>query len=251
MQNLYEIHRLQKLAGILTENNKIIYEEKSEKDVENALSSVTDSLMASIKDIPKDSLEKTKSTKKEKQPINEEAVSLVISGILAAPKLLEWIGKAVGWISKKLGGKTTGKNWEKAGKKLEKTYLKIIITLLKWTGFLKDYWTDEVYEKGKTLPTRVKNDQKLLVTAKTIYAVILGVAGLSAGYGAVHSASVGHAAIAGLETGLFGVKIKDIHHIHDKLKGQLGDLEADTHRRELKPGEKVTADDQDKFGYGK
>jgi hypothetical protein len=138
--------------------------------------------------------------KKEDQ-LDESVGSLVASGLLAAPKLIEWLGKAVSFIAKKFTGKSeseAGKGIEKFGKKWEGLYVGIIEQAIKLTGFLQDQWQTK---DGKT------DKEKLHLIAKVIYAIVLGVALVSAVKGILNPHSV---VMASLEAVLGSVKAVEI-----------------------------------------
>ena len=148
----------------------------------------------------------------EKEVLNEAVASLVIGGLLAAPKLMEWLGKAIKFIGKKLLGKDETKiaDWiiEK-GHKWEKLYIKAIIAAVKFTGFAKQVWQKE---DGSV------DEQKLVLTAKVLFAVILAVAGGVAIKGVL---SANSAIIQALESTFAGVKATEIAGIVGKVKAQI------------------------------
>jgi len=150
----------------------------------------------------------------EEEAVLNEAVdpAFVISGLLAAPKLLEWIGAAIKGIAKKFGkNETKIANWIiKKGRKWEKLYLKAIIAAVKFTGFAKGQWKRKDGDIDR---------QKLVTTAKIIYLVIIvTAASLSVGkILKVHSA-----VIMALDSLFVGVKVSEIlhniHHITDEMR---------------------------------
>jgi len=148
----------------------------------------------------------------EKEVLNEAVASLVIGGLLAAPKLIEWLGKAIKFIGKELLGKDENKiaDWiiEK-GHKWEKLYIKAIIAAVKFTGFAKQLWKKE---DGSI------DNQKLVLTAKVLFAVILAVAGGVAVKGVL---SANSAIIQALESTFAGVKASEIVGIIGKVKSQI------------------------------
>jgi len=148
----------------------------------------------------------------EKEVLNEAIASLVIGGLLAAPKLIEWLGKAIKFIGKKLLGKDENKiaDWIiKNGHKWEKLYIKAIVAAVKFTGFAKQIWQKE---DGSI------DEQKLVVTAKVLFAVILAVAGGIALKGVL---SANSAIIQALESTFAGVKASEIVGIIGKVKSQI------------------------------
>jgi len=148
----------------------------------------------------------------EKEVLNEAVASLVIGGLLAAPKLMEWLGKAIKYIGKKLLGKDENEiaDWIiKRGRQWEKLYIKSIIAAVKLTGFAKQIWKKE---DGSI------DDQKLVLTAKVLFAVILAVAGGVAVKGVL---SANSAIIQALESTFAGVKASEILSIIGKVKSQI------------------------------
>lgn len=148
----------------------------------------------------------------EKEVVNEAIGSLVIGGLLAAPKLIEWLGKGIKFIAKKITGKDESKIAEwiiEKGHNWEKLYIKAIITAVKLTGFAKQVWKKE---DGSI------DEQKLVIVAKVLFAVILAVAGGMAIKGVL---STNSAIIQALETTFAGVKASEIATIASKVKGQI------------------------------
>lgn len=148
----------------------------------------------------------------EKEVLKEAVSSLVIGGLLAAPKLIEWLGKAIKFIGKKLAGKDENKIAEwiiNFGHKWEKLYIKAIIIAIKTTGFASKIWKKE---DGSI------DEQKLVLTAKVLFAVILAVAGSMAIKGVLGTNS---AIIQALESTFAGVKGVEIAGIIGKVKSQI------------------------------
>lgn len=148
----------------------------------------------------------------EKEVLKEAIGSLVIGGLLAAPKLIEWLGKAIKFIGKKLAGKDENKIAEwiiQFGHKWEKLYIKAIIVAIKATGFASKIWKNA---NGSI------DEQKLVLTAKVLFAVILAVASGVAVKGVLSSNS---AIIQALESTFAGVKGAEIAGIIGKVKSQI------------------------------
>jgi len=148
----------------------------------------------------------------EKEVLTEEITSLVVGGLLAAPKLMEWLGKAIKFIGKKLLGKDENKiaDWIiNKGHKWESLYIKAITAAVKLTGFAKQVWKKE---DGSI------DEQKLVLTAKVLFAVILAVAGGMAIKSALSSSSP---VIQALESTFAGVKMSEIAAITAKVKSQI------------------------------
>jgi len=206
-----ETLRLQKLAGIITESQ---YKEKlKEAEVED--SSIDDAIkggasqLSDLSSLKEGEYESSVTT--EGEILNESVTGLVVGGLLAAPKLLTWLGKSINWIAKKLTGKDEVKvaAWiEKNAHKWEKLYIKAIIGAIKLTGFASKVWKK---------PDGEIDEQKLVTTAQVLYVVILAVAAGSAFKTVLGPDSV---IIKALE-GLFGsVKVGEIVGFLGKIKSQ-------------------------------
>jgi hypothetical protein len=145
----------------------------------------------------------------EKEVLKEAVSSLVIGGLLAAPKLIEWLGKAIKFIGKKLAGKDENKiaDWIiNFGHKWEKFYIKVLVNAIKLTGFASQIWKN----KDGSI-----DEPKLVLTAKVLFAVILAVAGSMAIKGVLSTNSV---IIQALESTFTGVKATEIAGIANKIK---------------------------------
>jgi hypothetical protein len=197
-----EFLKMQKTAGLITESQYItLIVESEEQEIDQALSSGVNALqdLSSLDEI-------------KEQPIEESVVGLVASGLLAAPKLIEWLGKAIKFISKPFIGKdenTVAKNIIKFGHKWEKLYLKAIIAAIKFTKFGKQLWM---------LPDNKIDEQKLVTVAKILYGVILSIA---AGSALKTVLSSSHPILTAIESALGGVKAVEIAQIASKVKGQI------------------------------
>jgi hypothetical protein len=148
----------------------------------------------------------------EKEVLKEAVSSLVIGGLLAAPKLIEWLGKAIKFIGKKLAGKDENKiaDWIiNFGHTWEKIYIKVLVNAVKLTGFASQVWKNK---DGSV------DEQKLVLTAKVLFAVILAVAGSMAIKGVLNSNS---AIIQALESTFAGVKATEIAGIANKIKSKI------------------------------
>jgi len=205
----------QKRAGIITEAE---YKEKMEEVEEKAAEDPT--IDAAIKDgasqlgdlssLKEGEYESTVTT--EGEVLNESVTGLVVGGLLATPKIMEWIGKGINFIAKKLVGKDETKiaNWLiKNGHKWEKLYIKAIIGAIKLTGFASKIWKKE---DGSV------DEQKLLTTAQVLYVVILAVA-----VGAAVKTVLGpnSAVIKALEGAFGSVKVSEIVGFLGKIKSQV------------------------------
>ena len=143
--------------------------------------------------------------------LNESATGLVVGGLLAAPKLFQWLGKSINWIAKKLAGKDEVKiaTWiEKNAHKWEKLYIKAIMGAIKLTGFASKVWKK---------PDGSVDEQKLLTTAQVLYVVILAVA---AGSAVKTVLGPNSAVIKALEATFGSVKVSEIVSFLGKIKSQ-------------------------------
>jgi hypothetical protein len=188
---ILEAKRLQELAGISV----------NEDETDSALSQG----LSALKDI--DEVEGLEV----EEELNESVTGLVISGLLASPKILEWISKAIGYISKAF----TGDNESKAANKLhdiahkwEGYYLTAIKFAVKKLGIAKSVWSVD----GKV------DEDKLKTTAKILYAVILA---LAAGNAANAVLSSNSAVIKAIEGSLGGIKGTEIAQIISNIKGKI------------------------------
>lgn len=188
---ILEAKRLQELAGLPV----------NEDDTDSALSQG----LSALKDI--DGIEETEV----EEDLNESVTGLVVSGLLAAPKILEWIGKAVGLISKAFTGSDESKVSGTLGKvahKWEGYYLSVIKFAVKKLGVAKSVWSVD----GKV------DEDKLKTTAKILYAVILA---LAAGNALNTVLSPSSAVIKAIEGSLGGIKGTEIAQIVSNIKGKI------------------------------
>ena len=194
----------------LTSNSRLLEQEPNDSEIDAAmkagLSALTDG-GASLDKIAE-----------EEQPkeLNESMGVLVVSGLLAAPKIIEWIGKAIGTISRYYSTEDNPddpafvKKMVHFAHKWEKVYIKTIVWVVKKTNFGYKLW---MTKDGQI------DDQKLLILAKIIYAVILSLA-IGNAVGTV--LGPGSAVLKGIEGTLGGVKAVEVVQIATKIKGQLG-----------------------------
>ena len=208
MQYINEAKRLQKLAGIITEekqNQPSASVEDAEVDaaMKAGLSALT-SGGSSLDEIKDD---------EQPQELNESVVGLIASGVLAAPKIIEWIGNIIGFITKPFRKEkdesAIAKKVEHFAHKWEKLYIKGIIWVVKKTKFVKQIWMS---------PDGKIDEQKLLVVAKYLYAGILAIA-LGNAMGTVLGSS--SPIMKAIEASLGSVKAVEIAQIALKVKGQL------------------------------
>jgi len=204
---------LQKRAGIITESQykeKMAEAERAAEDpnIDDAIKGGA-SQLADLSSLKEGEYESALTT--EGEVLNESVTGLIVGGLLAAPKLMEWLGKGINWIAKKLAGKDENKiaNWFiKYGHKWEKLYIKAIIGAIKLTGFASKIWKKE---DGNI------DEQKLLTTAQVLYVIILAVA---AGAAVKTVLGPNSAIIKALE-GTFGsVKVSEIIGFLGKIKSQ-------------------------------
>jgi hypothetical protein len=206
-----EILLLQKRAGIITEaqyKEKMAEAETEDSSIDDAIKGGA-SQLADLSSLKEEEYKTTITT--EGEILNESVTGLVIGGLLAAPKILEWIGKSINWIAKKLTGKDEVKiaSWiEKNAHKWEKLYIKGIIAAIKFTGFASKIWKKE---DGSV------DEQKLVTTAQVLYVVILAVA---AGAAAKSVLSPNSAVVKALEATFGSVKVSEIVGFLGKIKSQ-------------------------------
>jgi len=151
----------------------------------------------------------------EEQRKLDEAVGipLIIGAILAAPKIIEYIGRIVQWvvkIFKKLLGKSEEEQdkevkaakWiEDQGHNLHKKYIKIIKWVIKNTGFASKFYTDE---NGKV------NDEKLTTAAEFLLYVGVAIAAAFSVYGSIQALTSGSPIMGAVEAGLSGTKADEL-----------------------------------------
>lgn len=145
--------------------------------------------------------------------VDESLGALISSGLLAAPKLMEWLGQAVNYIAKKMSKNKdiqTGKGIENFGKKWESGYISVIKSGIKLTSFLKSEWMSK---DGKI------DEDKLKLIAKILYAVILGIALTSAVKGII---SPGSAILKALEAVFGATKAVEIAGIAKVIASKMG-----------------------------
>ena len=188
---ILEARRLQELAGLPV----------NEDDADAALSQG----LSALKD-----LEEVEGVEIE-EDLNESVTGLVVSGLLAAPKILEWIAIAIGKISKAFSGSDENKAADtinKVAHKWEGYYLSAIKFAVKKLGIAKSVWSVD----GKV------DEDKLKTTAKILYAVILA---LAAGNAINAVLSPSSAIIKALEGALGGIKGTEIVQIVSSIKGKI------------------------------
>jgi len=201
---IQEVKRLQQLAGIINEAEQ---NQVNDAEIDAAMKAGLAALTNEGK-----KLEEIKDNNNS-QELNESVVALIASGLLAAPKIIEWIGKVIGWISKPFNKNkdenAIAKKIEHFAHKWEGVYIKAIIWVVKKTKFVQQIWMT---------PDKKIDEQKLLVVAKYIYAGILAVA-----MGQAIGAVLGPASpiIKAIEGSLGSVKAIEIAQIAAKVKGQL------------------------------
>jgi hypothetical protein len=202
---------LQKRAGIITEveyKEKISEVETEDSNIDAAFKGGV-SQLTDLSSLKEGEYESTVTT--EGETLNESITGLVVGGLLAAPKILEWIGKSINWIAKKLAGKDEVKiaTWiEKNAHKWEKLYIKAIVGAIKLTGFASKIWKKE---DGSV------DEQKLLTTAQVLYVVILAIAAAGAVKTVLGPNSV---VIKALESTFGSIKVGEIVSFIGKIKSQ-------------------------------
>lgn len=149
----------------------------------------------------------------EEKAVLSEAVATIIGAILAAPKILEYIGRIVQWVVKifrKLVGKPSPDNEEGENAVAEKIkqvahkwhgmYVFVIKKIVKVSGFQSEFWAPD----GKT------DEDKLKLTAEILLNVAIAVAAGFAVYGAVTYAASGKTMMSALEISLGSVKADEL-----------------------------------------
>jgi hypothetical protein len=193
----------------LTSNSRLLEVDTEDSELDAAMKAGLSALSsggASLKEITD-----------EEQPkqLNESVTAVIASGLLAAPKIIEWLAKGIGAIAKLFRSKDNPddpafvQKTVKFAHKWESLYIKAIIWVVKKTKFVKDLWM--------TADGRV-DEQKLIVVAKYLYAAILALA-IGNAIGTV--LGPGSALIKGIEGALGSVKAVEIIQIAAKVKGQL------------------------------
>jgi len=126
--------------------------------------------------------------------LNEAIVSLLISILLSAPKLLEIIGgivkKVTAKFSKEKGKVEAGDAFIHAGHHLEEKYLSLLKKIIKVTGMAKK--------------ANIKTEQELETAAKVLLYSILGAAAVSAGLASAEAIG-GALAGKGVSAAVYGV----------------------------------------------
>jgi hypothetical protein len=208
MQYINEAKRWQKLAGIITEEEQTTTSStETDTEIDTAMKAGLSALTSGGA-----SLDEIKDDEQPKE-LNESVVVLIGSALLAAPKILEWIGKAIGFITKPFrkdkDENEIAKKIEHFAHKWEKVYINAIIFVVKKTKFVQQIWMT---------PDKKIDEQKLLVVAKYIYAGILAIA-----MGQAIGAVLGSASpiLKAIEASLGSVKAVEIAQIASKVKGQL------------------------------
>ena len=207
-----EILLLQKRAGIITEaqyKEKMAEAEAEDSNIDDAIKGGA-SQLADLSSLKEGEYKSTVTT--EGESLNESITGVVVGGLLAAPKLFQWLGKSINWIAKKLTGKDEVKiaAWiEKNAHKWEKLYIKAIMGAIKLTGFASKIWKKE---DGSV------DEQKLLTTAQVLYVVILAVA---AGTAVKTVLGPNSAIIKALEATFGSVKVAEITSFLSKIKSQV------------------------------
>jgi hypothetical protein len=203
-----EVKRMQKLAGLITESE---YESKIEENDDTEIDSAMKAGLSALTS-GGESLDEIEDDKRP-QELNESWVGLIISGLITAPKIIEWIGKTIAFISKPFmkdkDENVVAEKIKHFAHKWEKLYIKAIIWTVKKTKFVKDIWM----KKDGDI-----DEQKLLTVAKYIYAGILAIA-MGNAIGKVLGSS--SAIMKSIEGALGGVKAVEIAQLASKVKGQL------------------------------
>jgi len=209
-QSLLEVKRMQKLAGILNES---LHEEESSGEIPD--SEIDAAMKAALNKLKDDSSLEKLPENKNKQDLDESAAITIGGGLLAAPKVIKWIGGIVNYMISPFTGKdesAAGEAIKKFAKKWEGLYLQAIRFIVKKLSFVKPLWTDDQGNEEK---------EKLDYVCKFLYALIIAVAMGYAIKGALHSSSI---AMKALEGSLGGVKAVELAELAVKLKNKIGIL---------------------------
>jgi hypothetical protein len=208
MENNFDLKKFL-VENKLTNNSRLLEVDTEDSELDAAMKAGLSALSSGG-----DSLDEITEEEQPKE-LNESVVALIGSGLLAAPKIIEWIAKAIGAISRFYSIKDNPEDPAFVKKivhfthKWEHLYIKTIIWVVKKTNFLKKLW---ITGDGKI------DEQKLLVLAKYIYAAILATA-IGNAVGTV--LGPGSTLLKGIEGALGGVKAVEIVQIAAKVKGQL------------------------------
>lgn len=167
-------------------------------------------------------------SEEEQKKLNEAiGPAFIIGAILAAPKIIEYIGRIVKWvvkIFKKLLGKSEEEQdkevkaakWiEDQGHNLHKKYIKIIKWVIKNTGFAAKFYTDE---NGKV------DDEKLATAAEFILYIGVAIAAAFSVYGSIQALTSGSPILGALEAGLSGTKADELIIAVKKLAPKLSGI---------------------------
>ena len=192
-----EFRRMQKLAGIITEE-EIQTDPTAEKNAEQGLKQALASLKGEINSI--------KPSPKDKEVT--EGVVLTLGLVASAPGLINALGKGVNWVSKwfqkdKQKGTVVGNALKKAGHELEEAYIGVIGDLLK-KAFPSAYGSQDVTDKTSALYD----------AAHGIYAALLIGAAVASGTGALEAHSI---IMAGLEGGASAFKTAEVIDLAQKI----------------------------------
>jgi len=187
----------------------LLEDEVKQSDINQGMSDTLSSLKSGLGDLKGIKLDEPK----KEAIINESITGIVASGLLAAPKLIQWLAKGVSVLSKKFTNKdesTAAKQIEKFAKKWENSYIALLEGAIKLTGFLKSSWKTK---DGQT------DKEKLRLVAKVLYAIILGLALATAVKGII---SPGSLVTKSIEAVLGTVKATEIAGIVKTLLPKFG-----------------------------
>jgi len=193
-----EFRRMQKLAGLITENEESQTDSVAEKDAEQGLKQALAALKAEVNSI--------KPSPQDKEI--KEGLALTLGLIAGAPGLINALGKGVNkissWFQKdKKKGTVVGNALKKWGHQLEENYITIIGTILQ-KSFPSAYSGQDVHDKSTALYD----------AAHGVYAAILAGAAISSGLGALEA----HSTIsAGLEGGAAAFKSSEVADLARKI----------------------------------
>jgi hypothetical protein len=193
-----EFRRMQKLAGLITENEESQTDPIAEKDAEQGLKQALAALKAEVNSI--------KPSPQDKEI--KEGVALTLGLIASAPGLINALGKGVNkissWFQKdKKKGTVVGNALKHWGHDLEEAYLGIIGDMLK-KAFPSTYGIQDVNDKTSALYD----------AAHGLYAALLIGAAVASGTGAMEAHNI---IAAGLEGGLGSFKTAEVISLAKKI----------------------------------
>lgn len=161
-----------------------------DQELNNAMATVTKTLPADLSKIAKTTGDRDGQLEVTEELRVDEGLMMVAGAILAAPKIVELMGKGLSKAGVKVSSQTLQKWGEKLshfGHAIHDKYIGAIETILKpITGYM--------------------DDQQRHALAGTLLTMIVAGLGVASVSGAIHAAQAGHAALATAEGGLSLIK---------------------------------------------